>query len=187
MSNKPVYTVLWETTAPFKNQYSITLNDSIDNYDEIIYYGSVNRGGNDRVNVKTEFPVVSGVINLGGPYTLNTWQSTNHYMLNNGTQIFLSGNSGYIDASYYWGMQNGGTAFEASRYTTARKADVHPYKIIGVKYVPEDEIWEITGNTYETNISLNEPITHFNKLLIYSSGMESTGNGVHLGKNIYTV
>ena len=179
--------VLWSSDTPFKNQYSIVLEDSIDNYDEIVFYGSANRGGNDRVNVKTEFPVVSGCVNLGGPYTLNTWQSTNYYMLNNGTQVYLSGNSGFIDVSYYWGMQNGGTGFEANRYTTARNADVHPYKIVGVKTKLIDKIWETTGNTYETNIQLNEPITHFNKLLIYSSGTENATYGVHLAKNVYTV
>lgn len=187
MSNKPTYTVLWETDTPFKNQYSIELNDSIDNYDEIICYGSANRGGNDRVNVKSTYPVISGTINLVGPYTLNTWQSTNSYMLNNGTQMYLSGTSGYIDVSYYWGMQNGGTGFEANRYTTARNADVHPYKIVGVKHGNSDKIWETTGNAYETNITLDEPITHFNKLLIYSSGTENSAYGVHLAKNVYTV
>lgn len=187
MSNKQTYTVLWETDTPFNNQYSIELNDSIDNYDEIICYGSANRGGNDRVNVKSTYPVISGTINLVGPYTLNTWQSTNYYMLNNGTQMYLSGTSGYIDVSYYWGMQNGGTAFEANRYTTARNADVHPYKIVGVKHGNSDKIWETTGNAYETNITLDEPITHFNKLLIYSSGTENSAYGVHLAKNVYTV
>jgi len=187
MSNKETYTVLWETDTPFKNQYSIVLNDSLDNYDEVICYGSANRGGNDRVNVKTTYPVVSGTINLVGPYTLNTWQSTNHYMLNNGTQMYLSGTSGFIDVSYYWGMQNGGTGFEANRYTTPRNADVHPYKIVGVKHKLTDKIWETTGNTYETNITLDEPITHFNKVLIYSSGTENSANGVHLAKNVYTV
>lgn len=187
MSNNETYTVLWETDTPFKNQYTISLNDSIDNYDEIICYGSANRGGNDRVNVKTTYPVISGTIHLVGPYTLNTWQSTNYYMLNNGTQVYLSGNSGFIDVSYYWGMQNGGTSFEANRYTTARNSDVHPYKIVGVKTKLIDKIWETTGNTYETNIQLNEPITHFNKLLIYSSGTENDTYGVHLAKNVYNV
>lgn len=187
MSNSETYTVLWETDTPFKNQYTISLNDSIDNYDEVICYGSANRGGNDRVNVKTTYPIISGTVNLVGPYTLNTWQSTNHYMLNNGTQVYLSGNSGFIDVSYYWGMQNGGTGFEANRYTTARNADVHPYKIVGVKTKLKDKIWETTGNTYETNITLDEPITHFNKILIYSSGTETADYGIHLAKNVYTV
>lgn len=187
MSNSETYTVLWETDTPFKNQYTISLNDSIDNYDEVICYGSANRGGNDRVNVKTTYPIISGTVNLVGPYTLNTWQSTNHYMLNNGTQVYLSGNSGFIDVSYYWGMQNGGTGFEANRYTTARNADVHPYKIVGIKTKLTDKIWETTGNTYETNITLTEPITHFNKILIYSSGTENSEYGVHLAKNVYTV
>ena len=187
MSNKSTYTVLWETDTPFKNQYSIVLNDSLDNYDEVICYGSANRGGNDRVNVKTTYPVISGAVHLVGPYTLNTWQSTNYYMLNNGTQMYLSGTSGYIDVSYYWGIQNGGTAFEANRYTTPRNADVHPYKLVGVKHKNSDKIWETTGNTYETNIVLDEPITHFNKLLIYSSGTENSAYGIHLAKNLYNV
>ena len=108
-------------------------------------------------------------------------------MLNNGTQMYLSGTSGFIDVSYYWGMQNGGTAFDANRYTTARNADVHPYKIVGVKNKLTDKIWETTGNTYETDITLDEPITHFNKVLIYSSGTEDAARGVHLAKNVYTV
>ena len=131
---EPTYTTLWETTTPFANGYAITLNDSIDNYDELIYYGSADRGGNATVRVMTEYPVCPGHSNAGGPFICNTWQTGNAYWLCNGTQVWISGTSGFISASYYWGMQNGGTGFEANRYTTARNADVHPYKIVGVKY-----------------------------------------------------
>lgn len=132
--SEPTYTLLWSAANPFANGYSFTLNDSIDNYDEIIYYGSADRGGNTTVRVMTEYPVVPGHINAGGPFICNTWQTGNAYWLCNGTQCWISGTSGYVSASYYWGMQNGGTGFEANRYTTARNADVHPYKIVGVKY-----------------------------------------------------
>lgn len=132
--SEPTYTLLWSATNPFANGYSFTLNDSIDNYDEIIYYGSADRGGNTTVRVMTEYPVVPGHINAGGPFICNTWQTGNAYWLCNGTQCWISGTSGYVSASYYWGMANGSTGFEANRYTTARNADVHPYKIVGVKY-----------------------------------------------------
>lgn len=132
--SEPTYTTLWETDTPFRNEYSFTLNDNIENYDEVIYYGSADRGGNATVRVMTEYPVCPGHINAGGPFICNTWQTGNAYWLCNGTQVWISGTSGYVCDSYYWGMQNGGTGFEANRYTTARNADVHPYKIVGVKY-----------------------------------------------------
>lgn len=133
-NSQPTLTTLWETDTPFRNLYSIQLSDSIDNYDEIWYYGTANRGTNVSVNCVSEYPVYKGAINQGGPYYCGQWETTNYYFLSNGTQMFLSGTSGYIEASYYWGMQNAGTAFEANRYTSPRGADVHPYKIVGVKY-----------------------------------------------------
>ena len=132
--SEPTYTLLWSADTIFRNQYSITLNDDIENYDELIYYGSADRGGNATVRVMSEYPVCPGHINAGGPFICNTWQTGNAYWLCNGTQVWVSGTSGYVCDSYYWGMQNGGTGFEANRYTTARNADVHPYKIVGVKY-----------------------------------------------------
>lgn len=133
IDDEPTYTLLWSASSAFRNQYSITLNDSIDNYDEVIYYGSANRETNT-VKVATEYPVYPGAINLGGPVFCGCWQTTNNYQLWNGTQVWLSGTSGYVNISYYWGMQNGGTGYESNNYSTPRNADVHPYKIVGVKY-----------------------------------------------------
>lgn len=132
--SEPRYTLLWYTDSAFRNGYTIELNDTIDHYDELIYYGSANRGNNATVVVMTEYPVITGQINGGGPYTCNRWETGNNYALCNGTQMWVSGNSGCVSASYYWGMKNAGTGFEANRYTTARNSDVHPYMIVGVKY-----------------------------------------------------
>jgi hypothetical protein len=133
IDTEPTYTLLWSASSAFRNQYSIVLNDSIDNYDEVIYYGSANRDTNT-VKVATEYPVYPGAINLGGPAFCGNWQTSNTYELWNGTQVWLSGTSGYVNNSYYWGMQNGGTGYESNNYSTPRNADVHPYKIVGVKY-----------------------------------------------------
>lgn len=133
IESEPTYTLLWSASSAFRNQYSITLNDSIDNYDEVIYYGSANRDTNT-VKVVTEYPVYSGAINLGGPVFCGCWRTSNNYELWNGTQVWLSGTSGYVNNSFYWGMQNGGTGYEANNYSTPRNSDVHPYKIVGVKY-----------------------------------------------------
>lgn len=132
--SEPTYTLLWSADTIFKNNYTITLNDSIENYDEVIYYGSADRGGNTTCRVMTEYPVVPGVINQGGPFICNTWQTGNAYWLCNGTQVYLSGNTGKICNSYYWGMANGSTGYEGGLFTTARTSDIHPYKIVGVKY-----------------------------------------------------
>lgn len=48
-------------------------------------------------------------------------------------------------------------------------------------------LWETTGNTYETNIELSETIMHFDKVMIYGSGLESEAQGAHLSKNVYIV
>ena len=47
-------------------------------------------------------------------------------------------------------------------------------------------LWESTGNDYNTNIELSETIHHFDKLMIYGSGLESYDT-MHLSKNVYTV
>ena len=46
-------------------------------------------------------------------------------------------------------------------------------------------LWSATGNPYNTNITLAEPITNFEEIMIYSSGAESVARGVHLAKNLY--
>lgn len=46
-------------------------------------------------------------------------------------------------------------------------------------------LWSATGNPYNTNITLSEPITNFEEIMIYSSGTESEARGVHLAKNLY--
>jgi len=181
-------TLLWSAESVAPNNTSITLYDSIDNYDELIYYGSATR--TYCPCVMTEYPVISGVLNLGGPYFYGIWTTGAYYHLSNGTQVFLSGNSGYIATSYYWGKQNGGTAYEAS-LTTNRAADVRPYKIVGVKYPNNYDrtlLWESdhTNTLYNTNISLNESVNHFKQIIVLGSGFENGGVGCrHASKNIY--
>lgn len=46
-------------------------------------------------------------------------------------------------------------------------------------------LWSATGNPYNTNITLAEPITNFEEIMIYSSGGEAVSRGVHLAKNLY--
>lgn len=46
-------------------------------------------------------------------------------------------------------------------------------------------LWSATGNPYNTNITLSEPITNFEEIMIYSSGAEAVSRGVHLAKNLY--
>ena len=58
------YTTLWETTTPFNNMYNITLNDSIDNYDELIVYGSANRDNTFYINCENEYVVDKNAINF---------------------------------------------------------------------------------------------------------------------------
>jgi hypothetical protein len=45
-------------------------------------------------------------------------------------------------------------------------------------------IWESTGNDYNTDITLSEPVTHFDKIMIYGSGLEYVDT-MHLSKNVY--
>ena len=47
-------------------------------------------------------------------------------------------------------------------------------------------LWESTGNDYNTNIELSETIQHFDKVMIYGSGLENYDT-MHLSKNVYTV
>lgn len=56
----------------------------------------------------------------------------------------------------------------------------------GVEHVdPRTLLWETSGNMYNQNFRLSEPATHYDKLMIYSSGAEYVDRGVNLGKNVY--
>lgn len=180
----PQETVLWSASASVANNTSLALSDSIENYDEIVYYGSATR--NYVASVKTEYPVVPGYINGGGPFICGRWGSGDNFLLCNGTQVFLSGNSGYVYSSYYWGKTSGGTGFIGG-VAVNRYNDVRPYKIVGVKYTTADDrtlLWSATDNPYNTNITLSESVTGFNKIMVYGSGLENN-NSVHVSKQIY--
>lgn len=185
---EPERTVLWSADSVQPNNTSIELNDSIDNYDELIYYGSATR--TYCPCVMTYYPVVSGQLNLGGPFFYGVWTTGTSYDLCNGTQMFLSGNSGFVGSSYYWGKQNNGTAYEAALVNN-RTSDVRPYKIVGVKYPKNDDrtvIWssDHTDTIYNTNIQLSEPVTHFKTIEVLGSGYEASNVGCrHTSKNIY--
>lgn len=183
----PKHTVLWSAATPVANQSTITLSDSIDNYDEIIYYGSGARNTALTVSVKTEYPVLSGVINGGGPFYWGKWGIGDSYLLCNGTQVFLSGNSGGVFSSYFWGKNNGNTNYTGS-LANNRTADVRPYKIEGVKYSTSDDrtlLWSSTGNPYNTNISLSESITGFTDVMVYGSGTDGSAHGFNVSKQVY--
>lgn len=45
-------------------------------------------------------------------------------------------------------------------------------------------LWESTGNDYNTNITLSEPVTHFDQIMIYGSGLEAADT-MHVSKNVY--
>lgn len=132
----PTYTyrTLWETNTPFRNLYSITLNDSIDNYDELIVYGSADRN-TFKLNTENKYVVVPSSINMCGCYYAGRWDTNSTFLLINGTEMRLSGNSGYVDSSYFFGQGNNTTAWNQGVYNTARSSDLHPYKIVGVKEV----------------------------------------------------
>lgn len=183
-------TVLWSADTVQPSNTSITLNDSIDNYDEIIYYGSGTR--TYCPCVMTEYPVISGVLNLGGPLFIGKWGSTDGFVLCNGTQVFLSGTSGFVASSYYWGKNAANTDYAASLVTN-RTDDVRPYMIVGVKYPNNYDrtlIWssEHTAQLYNTNITLDETVNHFDEIMVLGSGFENGGVGCrHASKNIYNV
>lgn len=181
-------TLLWSAASVAPNNSSITLLDTIDNYDELIYYGSGTR--TYCPCVMTEYPVISGVLNLGGPFFFGNWGATDGFVLCNGTQVFLSGTSGYVASSYYWGKNSTTTAYAASLVNN-RTNDVRPIKIVGVKYPSNYDrtlLWESnhTNTLYNTTISLSEPATHFKQIMVLGSGFENGGVGCrHSSKNIY--
>lgn len=45
-------------------------------------------------------------------------------------------------------------------------------------------LWESTGNDYNTNITLSEPVTHFDQIMVYGSGLEAADT-MHVSKNVY--
>lgn len=130
-----VYKELWHADSAFRNMYSITLNDSIDNYDEYIVYGSAMRAGGMGLNTRNRYVVVSGSANMCGCYYAGKWDLNSTFILVNGTEMTLSGTSGYIGSSYFFGQNNNSTAWVETTYNTARTSDLHPYKIVGVKEV----------------------------------------------------
>lgn len=132
---QPTYTVLWHTDSPFANMYSFTMSQSIDNFDELIVYGSANRDNAFWIDCENRYVVDPGKINMCCSYYNGTWgTSDTSHILCNGTQVWLSGTSGRVTSSYYMGQTNNSTAWCGRKSTTARVQDVHPYKIVGVKY-----------------------------------------------------
>lgn len=132
---QPTYTTLWETNSPFANMYSFTMSQSIDNFDELIVYGSANRDNAFWIDCENRYVVDPGKINMCCSYYNGTWgMSDTSHILCNGTQVWLSGTSGRVTSSYYMGQNNNSTAWCGWKSTTARVQDVHPYKIVGVKY-----------------------------------------------------
>ena len=129
----PTYTTLWETNSPFSNFYSITLNDSIDNYDEFIVYGSANRDSQRFFDTQNKYVVTKNSINRCPCFVGGRWNDGSTYILMNGTDMRLSGTSGYITSSFFVGQDNGTSNFTKGVYNTARNVDLHPYKIVGVK------------------------------------------------------
>jgi hypothetical protein len=132
VSTGPRYTSLWETDSPFANFYSITLNDSIDNYDEFIVYGSANRDSQRFFDTQNRYTVTKNAINRCPCYVVGRWNDGSTYILMDGTDMRLSGTSGYITSSFFVGQNNGTTDFTRGMFTS-RNADLHPYKIVGVK------------------------------------------------------
>lgn len=129
----PTYFTLWETNDPWHNMSAITLNDDLNYYDEYIVYGSANRDNQCNVSTENRYEVNKTAINQGGSYYCGQWNTGSTYFLMNGTELYLSGTSGYIHSSYFMGQNNGSTAWSNGVYNTARQVDVHPYKIVGVK------------------------------------------------------
>lgn len=131
----PSYSTLWTSSATFTNNYTFTLSDSIDNYDELIIYGSAIRDNSAwYIDCQNRYFVDKGKINLCCSYYNGTWATaSNSHILCNGTQMMLSGNSGNILSSFYMGQAAGSTSWAGGKYNN-RIDDVHPYKIIGVKY-----------------------------------------------------
>lgn len=132
---KYTYTVLWSTTTPAKNMYSISLSDSINNYDELIVYGSANRDSQIWLNTQNRYVVAKNVVNNCACMYAGRWNTGSTFILANGTDLRISGTSGYIGSSYFIGQANGSTAWSQGVYNTARATDLHPYKIVGVKEV----------------------------------------------------
>lgn len=129
------YTTLWETDTPFKNMYSITLSDSIDNYDEYIVYGSADRDDQFWLDTQNRYTVNHTGVNQGGCFYAGRRSTGSTYILINGTDMWLNGTSGYITSSYFMGQNNGATTFCDGTFNTGRNVDLHPYKIVGVKEV----------------------------------------------------
>ncbi len=130
-----IYKELWNATTVNKNDYTITLTDSIANYDELIVYGSANRDGNFILTTENRFTVIPNAINECGCFYAGRWNTASTYILVNGTDMRLSGNSGYIGSSYFCGQGNNTTTWTQNVFNTGRPADLHPYKIVGVKGV----------------------------------------------------
>ena len=128
------YTTLWETNTPFKNLYSITLTDSIDNYDEFIVYGSAFRDSKLHIQTQNRYVVNHNGANQCGVNYAGRWAAPNSFLLANGTDMWVEGTSGYITSSYYIGEGPNTTSWIAALRNNS-ELDVHPYKIVGIKEI----------------------------------------------------
>lgn len=129
---EPTEFTLWETDNIFRNNYTITLNDDLTHYDEYIVYGSALRG-QAYVGTQNRYVVNPTGINQGGCFIAGEWDQAGSYSLANGTEMYLSGTSGYVASSYYFGMSTNFATTFISDIPNGRTLDVHPYKIVGIK------------------------------------------------------
>lgn len=129
----PVSSVLWESSNQTANNYSITLSESIYNFKRVAIYGSGHRDQNAFACSLREFEVPEpGEPIVASVFALDGWNTAQTFALANGTNMNLSGTSGFVGDSWYFGMTTGATPTFAAMRRLNDPSDIRPYKIVGI-------------------------------------------------------
>lgn len=122
---------LWSTGTANTGIVTGELSQPLSSFDFVDLYGS----GTDAGQAYTRIPIVNpwtSAYMRSCVYTVSPW-STNYALTVGQRVVFPTVTSFSAGSSFFFGMTDGGTAWQASNQT-ARVQDIHLYRIDGVKY-----------------------------------------------------
>lgn len=146
--------LLWESTG---NDYEtdIQLSQPITDFDQIMIYGSGLELDDTYHLSKNVYNVQTDVINGCDIWGYSPWSTAfqANYIL--GASLKLSGDSGHIGSSYYWGIGSKNATWAAGKWTgTEAPKMLMPWKIFGIKNNSKIYYAKISGDS-GGNLSLN--------------------------------
>lgn len=147
-------TLIWSATENVYNK-SITLSEPLTHFEEYEIYASGMENATAGVHVaKTSFNTTENKVNGCDSWGYSPWTTTYNYIL--GSNIKISGSSGFVGSSYYMGQGSNTTAYAAGKWVNADAPKMlQPFKIFGLDRKPtyKLKILNTVGGTLSADIT----------------------------------